>query len=186
MVDNAKKTKQTKKNITHNITQNIKQTPNKPKKQQKTYRREIINITKTFYNLGLQGQPNFNQILISSARFHPGPKINPGVVPGCKNARQRRPKGAKMLPKGSQKAWKKHPKGVHKASKLDPTGIKITQTQCRELQRNIRASHLNKNRNTCKSDLSSHLDCSHLSQCCFLTCKPLACPGVQVQFTKSN
>ena len=40
----------------------------------------------------------------------------------------------------------------------------------------IRASHLNKNRSTCKADLSSHLGCSRLSQCCFLTCKPLACP----------
>ena len=29
---------------------------------------------------------------------------------------------------------------------------------------------------TCKADLSSHLGCSRLSQCCFLTCKPLACP----------
>ena len=50
---------------------------------------------------------------------------------------------------------------------------------CKELQRTmhpIRASHLNKNLSTCKVDLSSHLDCSRLSQCCFLTCKPLACP----------
>ena len=50
---------------------------------------------------------------------------------------------------------------------------------CKELQRTmhpIRATHLNRNRSTCKEDLSSHLDCSHLSQCCFLTCKPLACP----------
>ncbi len=39
----------------------------------------------------------------------------------------------------------------------------------------IRASHLNKNRSTCKADLSSHLGCSRLSQCCFLTCKLLAC-----------
>ena len=31
-------------------------------------------------------------------------------------------------------------------------------------------------RSTCKADLSSHLGCSRLSQCCFLTCKPLACP----------
>ena len=31
-------------------------------------------------------------------------------------------------------------------------------------------------RSTCKADLSSHLHCSRLSQCCFLTCKPLACP----------
>ena len=40
----------------------------------------------------------------------------------------------------------------------------------------IRASHLNKNRSTCKADLSSHLGCSRLSQCCFPTCKLLACP----------
>ena len=31
-------------------------------------------------------------------------------------------------------------------------------------------------RSTCKADLSSHLGCSRLSQCCFLTCKLLACP----------
>ena len=31
-------------------------------------------------------------------------------------------------------------------------------------------------RSTCKADLSSHLGCSRLSQCCVLTCKPLACP----------
>ena len=31
-------------------------------------------------------------------------------------------------------------------------------------------------RSTCKADLGSHLGCSRLSQCCFLTCKPLACP----------
>ena len=51
--------------------------------------------------------------------------------------------------------------------------------QRKELQRTmhpIRASHLNKNRSTCKADVSSHLGCSRLSQCCFLTCKPLACP----------
>ena len=39
----------------------------------------------------------------------------------------------------------------------------------------IRASHLNKNRSTCKADLSSHLDCSRLSQCCLPTCNLLAC-----------
>ena len=31
-------------------------------------------------------------------------------------------------------------------------------------------------RSTCKAELSAHLGCSRLSQCCFLTCKPLACP----------
>ena len=31
-------------------------------------------------------------------------------------------------------------------------------------------------RSTCKADLSSHLGCSRLSQCCFLTCKLLSCP----------
>ena len=31
-------------------------------------------------------------------------------------------------------------------------------------------------RSTCKADLNSHLGCSRLSQCCFLTCKLLACP----------
>ena len=36
-------------------------------------------------------------------------------------------------------------------------------------------SHLNKNRSTCKADLSAHLHCSRLSPCCSLTCKPLAC-----------
>ena len=55
----------------------------------------------------------------------------------------------------------------------------MLKSECKELQRTmhpIRASHLNKNLSTCKADLSSHLDCSHLSQCCLLTCKPLACP----------
>ena len=91
--------------------------------------------------------------------------------------------GTSWDPKGIQKVSKRHPKGVQKTSKrrpnsckLDPTGIKITKPQCKELQRTIRASHLNKNLSTCKADLSSHLDCSRLSQCCFLTCKPLACP----------
>ena len=83
---------------------------------------------------------------------------------------------SKRHPKSVQKASKRCPKSVQKASKLDPTGIKITKPQCKELQRTIRASHLNKNLSTCKADLSSHLDCSRLSQCCFLTCKPLACP----------
>ena len=45
----------------------------------------------------------------------------------------------------------------------------------------IRATHLNRNRSTCKADLSSHLGCSRLSQCCFLTCKLWACPrSIQV------
>ena len=36
-------------------------------------------------------------------------------------------------------------------------------------------------RSTCKADLSSHLGCSRLSQCCFLTCKLLACPLGRLQ-----
>ena len=49
------------------------------------------------------------------AFFHPGPKMGRGVVVGSKKAPQRRPKGAKGLPKGTKKTRKKHLKGFHEA-----------------------------------------------------------------------
>ena len=41
-------------------------------------------------------------------------------------------------------------------------------------------------RSTCKADLSSHLGCSRLSQCCFLTCKFLACPHTMQVYRYSS
>ena len=68
---------------------------------------------------GPRGPPKFNQIVTFSQLFAPRARNGPGVVPGSKKARPRRPKGAKRLPKGSKKSWKRHPKGFHKASKCN-------------------------------------------------------------------
>ena len=70
-------------------------------------------------NWGPRGPPKFNQIVIFSQLFAPRARNGPGVVPGSKKGRPRRPKGAKRLPKGSKKSWKRHPKGFHKASKCN-------------------------------------------------------------------
>ena len=88
-----------------------------PKKQQKTSRRKIINLTKMVSNWGPRVPPKFNQIVIFSKLFAPRARNGPGVVPGSKKGRPRHPKDAKRLPKGCKKLWKRHPKGFHKASK---------------------------------------------------------------------
>ena len=136
-----------------------------PKKQQKTDRHHGGKSTKIVSN---RDYPFVAETFPKSLTFTNSEKWSPGTS---------------RTPKGIQKVSKRRPKGVQKASrrrpnsyKLDPTGITILKSQCKELQRTlhpIRIFHLNKNRSTCKADLSSHLDCSHLSQCCFLTCSVL-------------
>ena len=85
--------------------------------------------------------------------------------------------GSKAHPKGIQTASKRHQKDIQKAPKSFQIGSRWNQNYKTPMKKNCKEpSHLNKNRSTCKADLSSHLGCSRLSQCCFLTCKPLACP----------
>ena len=95
-----------------------------PKKQQKTSRQKVINFTEMVANWGPQGRPKFGQFVTFSELFAPRARNGPGVVPGSKKGRPRRPKGAKRLPEGSQKSWKSYPQGSHKASKSDAQATK--------------------------------------------------------------
>ena len=126
-----------------------------PKKQQKTNRRKVVKSTEMRSKWG--------------GPF--GGRNAPNITTNSKNEKMtyRDVPGSKRHPKSVKEASKLHPKPFKRLpnqSKLDPTDTKTRKSQGKELQRtmhHIRASHLNKNRSTCKADLSSHLDCSHLS-----------------------
>ena len=88
-----------------------KTTKNKPLKSHQLYQNGL--------KLGTPGATKVQQNCNFSQLFAPRARNGPGVVPGSKKGRPRRPKGAKRLPKGSKKSWKRHPKGFHKASKCN-------------------------------------------------------------------
>ena len=73
-----------------------------PKKQQKESHEKGNNLTNS--NWGPREPPKFNQIVTFSQLFAPRARNGPGVVPGSKKNRPRRPKDAKRLPKGSKKS----------------------------------------------------------------------------------
>ena len=81
-----------------------------PKKTTKKKCWKVINFIKMVSKWGPREPPKFNKIVVFSLLFAPRAWNGPGVVPGSKQGRPRRPKGAKSLPKGSKKSWKRHPK----------------------------------------------------------------------------
>ena len=79
-----------------------------PKKQQKTYRQQVIKKTDLVSKWGTLAA----KTLSKSLKFTNTPKWTPGTS---------------RDPKGIQKASKRHPKGIQKASKRRPKGFQIKQ-----------------------------------------------------------
>ena len=78
-----------------------------PKKQQKTSRQKVINFTEMVANWGPQGRPKFGHFATFSQLFAPRARNVPGVVPGSRKVRPRRPKGVKRYQKVMQKTSKR-------------------------------------------------------------------------------
>ena len=108
-----------------------------PKKQQKTYRQNVVKKTKMVSKRG--GAFHAGDVPKIS-KIHKFAKMDPRDVPG-----------SKKHPKGAQKASKWHPKTIPKTFQISQDSTPVTQilkSQCKELQRTlhpIRASQLQQN-----------------------------------------